>query len=166
MSPFPITPSSMLSQAEEAIIDRTFAITKGVPNDEKWIAGIVLLADVLLRKDEFTQQRLLAGLTSELRAALHGITKIMHEGRAPNAPERLQGWLGTTACLGLEGALVGRGGCSFVVRCLLPAASHFHVFMSTSMQKTGRCMSAMLPTLECARPTTNVALPGFLRSSR
>lgn len=84
MSPFP-TSLTTLSPTEQSIIDRTFAITEGVPNDEKWVAGITLLADVLLRQDEFSQARMLAGLTSQLREALHRIPEIMRTGRSPNA---------------------------------------------------------------------------------
>jgi hypothetical protein len=43
-----------------------------------WTVGIILLADVLLRKDELNRERLLRGLDRELRDALVGIPKCMH----------------------------------------------------------------------------------------
>jgi len=59
-------------------------------NSAKWTLGITLLGGVLKQQDEFTQRRLLAGVPSELRAAIYGITEIQAGRVSPNAPERLQ----------------------------------------------------------------------------
>ena len=79
MSPFPLTPD------DKPLIERILDV--GLASDAdantKWIAGITLLADVLLRQDEFTQARTLAGLTAELRTAMHGITAIQCGERNP-----------------------------------------------------------------------------------
>jgi len=65
----------------ERILD--VGLMSGADANTKWIAGITLLADVLLRQDEFTQARSLAGITAELRAALHGIQEIQRNGHNP-----------------------------------------------------------------------------------
>ena len=72
----------------ERILD--VGLMSGADANTKWIAGITLLADVLLRQDEFTQARTLAGITAELRAALHGIREIQNNGVSPNDTGRLQ----------------------------------------------------------------------------
>jgi len=53
----------------------------GADSRTKWVAGIVLLSDVLLRQDELSQRRMIAGLPNELRAALESIPQIMRDGR-------------------------------------------------------------------------------------
>lgn len=45
-----------------------------------WTCGIVVLADVLLRTDHFTRERLIRGVDHELREACDGITAIMTHG--------------------------------------------------------------------------------------
>jgi hypothetical protein len=82
----------LLSESEKTLIDKVFAVAlvEGADLNEKWVAGIVLLSDVLLRLDEFTQARTLAGITAELRAALHGIREIQNNGVSPNDTGRLQ----------------------------------------------------------------------------
>jgi hypothetical protein len=79
-----------MPESEKGLIDRIFEVVERTDSNTKWVAGITLLADVLLRQDEFTAARTLAGLTSELRAAIHGIQEIQRTGVSPNAPERLQ----------------------------------------------------------------------------
>jgi hypothetical protein len=75
---------------DEAILDRIFAVALEGGDaditrrkDDLWIAGITLLADVLLRTDQLKRERLLRGLQGELREALTGITRLMHEGLPP-----------------------------------------------------------------------------------
>ena len=82
----------LLSESDKPLIDKIFALAlvEGADSYEKWVAGITLLADVLLRQDEFTQARTLAGLTAEIRAALHGIKEIQRNGMSPNDTGRLQ----------------------------------------------------------------------------
>ena len=58
------------------LVDAVFDVALGsdVPDtDALWISGITLLADVLLHTDEVTRERLLRGLTHELRSAMRGI---------------------------------------------------------------------------------------------
>jgi hypothetical protein len=50
-----------------------------------WVAGITLLADVLLRTDDFNRERLLRGLAHELRGALADIEQIRRTGVSPGA---------------------------------------------------------------------------------
>jgi hypothetical protein len=67
----------------EELIDRVFDAAdfeSGVHLEANWIAGVVILADVLLRKDEFQREKLLRGLDRELRDACTGITQILHRG--------------------------------------------------------------------------------------
>jgi hypothetical protein len=80
MRPFPI-----LTEDNRPLIERILdvGLMSGADANTKWTAGLVLLADVLLRQDEFTVARTLAGLTSELRAAMHGITEIQRNGHNP-----------------------------------------------------------------------------------
>jgi len=76
----------LLSESDnKAMIERILhvGLESGADCQTKWTAGIVLLADVLLRQDEFTVARTLAGLTAELRAALHGIQEIQRNGHNP-----------------------------------------------------------------------------------
>jgi hypothetical protein len=83
----------LLSESDNRLmIDKILhvGLESGADCQTKWTAGIVLLADVLLRQDELSQHRLLAGLPAELRAALEGIREIQRTGVSPNAPERLQ----------------------------------------------------------------------------
>lgn len=47
---------------------------------DKWSLAVTMLAGVLNLQDELSQRRLLAGLPSELRAAMHGIAEIQ-DGR-------------------------------------------------------------------------------------
>jgi hypothetical protein len=80
MSPFPVMPES-----DKPLIERILhvGLMSGADCRTKWTAGLVLLADVLLRQDEFTVARTLAGLTAELRAAIHGIQEIQRNGHNP-----------------------------------------------------------------------------------
>jgi hypothetical protein len=74
----------LLSESDnKALIERILhvGLESGADCQTKWTAGIVLLADVLLRQDEFTVARTLAGLTAEIRAALHGIREIQRTGQ-------------------------------------------------------------------------------------
>jgi hypothetical protein len=82
----------LLSEPEKTLIDKVFAVAlvDGADCDEKWAAGIVLLADCLLRLDELNRERLLRGLEGALRDALRRIPEIQRDGVSPNAPERLQ----------------------------------------------------------------------------
>jgi hypothetical protein len=76
----------LLSESDnKAMIERILhvGLESGADCQTKWTAGIVLLADVLLRQDEFTVARTLAGLTAELRAALEGIKEIQRNGHNP-----------------------------------------------------------------------------------
>lgn len=79
MRPFP-----SLSE-DKPLIERILdvGLESGADCNTKWTAGLTLLADVLLRQDELSQHRLLAGLTAELRAAMHGITEIQRNGHNP-----------------------------------------------------------------------------------
>jgi hypothetical protein len=72
-----------MSTAEEEI-DRVFAaadLDSGKHLETKWIMGVVMLADVLLHKDELEREKLLNGLWREIRDALVGIPKIMQTGK-------------------------------------------------------------------------------------
>jgi len=74
----------LLSESDNRLmIDKILhvGLESGADCQTKWTAGIVLLADVLLRQDEFTVARTLAGLTAEIRAALHGIREIQRTGQ-------------------------------------------------------------------------------------
>jgi hypothetical protein len=81
----------------QALLDAVFEVAfKGNDADIKarkdvlWIAGTVLLADVLGRADVFTRERLLHGIERELRDALTEIERLMHQPRPspyPRAPE-------------------------------------------------------------------------------
>ena len=76
----------LLSESDNRLmIDKILhvGLESGADCQTKWTAGIVLLADVLLRQDEFTVARTLAGLTAELRAALEGIKEIQRNGHNP-----------------------------------------------------------------------------------
>jgi hypothetical protein len=66
-------------RAAEALVDRVFYaadLGSGQQLDAKWVAGLVLITDVLLRADEFTRERLIRGLPQELRAALAGLATL------------------------------------------------------------------------------------------
>jgi hypothetical protein len=65
----------------ERILD--VGLMSGADANTKWVAGLTLLADVILRQDELSQARLLAGLPAELRAALRGIKEIQRTGHNP-----------------------------------------------------------------------------------
>ena len=70
--------------SEEALVDAVFdlALPKkdgkidAVRSHPLWVIGTVVLADVLLRSDDFTRERLLRGVQNELRAAIAAIPKI------------------------------------------------------------------------------------------
>jgi hypothetical protein len=47
--------------------------------DVIWTAAITLFTDVLLRSDEFTRERLLQGLSQELRTAITRVTEIRQD---------------------------------------------------------------------------------------
>ena len=69
---------------EQQLVDRIFAaadLESGEQLEAKWIAAVVMLADCLLRKDEFEREKLLSGLWREIRDALSGIPKIMKTGK-------------------------------------------------------------------------------------
>jgi len=76
---------------EEALVDAVFdlALPKqdgkidAVRSHTLWVIGTVILADVLLRSDEFTKERLLRGVQNELRAAIAAIPKI----KSPDGPK-------------------------------------------------------------------------------
>jgi hypothetical protein len=83
---------------EGALIDQLFDVAfSGSDADINarsralWVAGVVLLADVLLYTDELKRVRLLRGLDRELREALIGIPQLMRRPRpypsAPRCPE-------------------------------------------------------------------------------
>jgi hypothetical protein len=70
---------------EEALLDAVLdvALAGDIDTDRMrtlWALGVTLLADVLLRSDEFTRERLLRGLVQELRGALVDIPEIMRTG--------------------------------------------------------------------------------------
>jgi hypothetical protein len=75
---------------EEALVDAVFdlALPKedgkidSVRSHTLWVIGTVMLADVLLRSDGFTRERLLRGVQNELRAAIAAIPKI----KSPDGP--------------------------------------------------------------------------------
>lgn len=62
----------MATSHQEDLIDRIFDAPdfENLPPEDKWVAGVVLLADVLLRKDPFEREKLLNGLWRELREAI------------------------------------------------------------------------------------------------
>ena len=75
-----------------ALDDGTIGAEREARNTALWTAGIVLLADVLLRSPELTRERLLRGLDRELREALADIPQIMQQGppalpRYPEVPD-------------------------------------------------------------------------------
>jgi hypothetical protein len=66
-------------RAAEDLVDRVFCAADlggGQQLDAKWVAGLVLMTDVLLRADEFTRERLIRGLPQELRTALAGLVAL------------------------------------------------------------------------------------------
>jgi hypothetical protein len=65
----------------ERILD--VGLESGADLNVRWTAGIVLLADCLLRLDEFNRERLLRGLEGELREALRRIPEIQRNGHNP-----------------------------------------------------------------------------------
>jgi hypothetical protein len=79
-----------LPESEKGLIDRIFEVVESTDSNTKWVAGITLLADVLLRQDKRTVARTLAGLTAEIRAALERIPEIQRNGVSPDAPGSLQ----------------------------------------------------------------------------
>ena len=81
-SPYPTLSESPESD-DKPLIERILdvGLMSGADSRTKWVAGIVLLSDVLLRQDELSQRRMIAGLPNELRAALESIPQIMRDGR-------------------------------------------------------------------------------------
>jgi hypothetical protein len=74
----------------QALLDRIFDVAlEGTDADIKarkdalWIAGTVLLADVIGRADFFTRERLLHGIERELRDALTEIERLMGKSKSP-----------------------------------------------------------------------------------
>ena len=70
----------------QALVDQIFAVAlddgpvgaeRRDRNTALWIAGVTLLADVLLRTDQLNRERLLRGLERELREALVVIPALM-----------------------------------------------------------------------------------------
>jgi hypothetical protein len=71
---------------DEGLIDAVFDVALDGNIDAArmqvlWVIGVTLLADVLLRSDEFNRERLLRGLVRELREALVEIPEIMRTGK-------------------------------------------------------------------------------------
>ena len=73
---------------EEALIDTVFhAIDAGdFSEDSRWIVGVTLIADVLLRADELNRERLLRNVVPELRNALAEIPEIQRQERPSPLP--------------------------------------------------------------------------------
>src|SRR5262249_19135617 len=62
-----------------------------------WVASVTLMADVLLRSDEFTRARLMHELPERLRRAMEHLAEVGREVRAaptafPRTPSRHWGW--------------------------------------------------------------------------
>jgi hypothetical protein len=70
--------------SERGLVDAIFkAVLSGTDTDIEgrrgaiWIAGVTLLADVLLRTDPFNRERLLRGLVSELRESTDRLSELL-----------------------------------------------------------------------------------------
>jgi hypothetical protein len=69
---------------ERALVDAIFqTVLRGTDADIAarknaiWIAGVTLLADVLLQHDPFTRERLLRGLPQELRDSIGRLSQLL-----------------------------------------------------------------------------------------
>ena len=70
--------------SERALVDAIFnTVLRGTDADigahknAVWIAGVTLLADVLLNTDPFNRERLLRGLVSELRDSTARLSQLL-----------------------------------------------------------------------------------------
>ena len=73
MSPYP-------TQSEKPeMIGRIFQLVRDATEDEKWNSALVILAGVLLKKDEFTRERMLASVPAKLRRAFDDLQDLYQE---------------------------------------------------------------------------------------
>jgi hypothetical protein len=70
--------------SERALVDRIFQTALegcdanvAARKNALWIAGITLLADVLLNTDPFNRERLIRGLVAELRDSTAGLSELL-----------------------------------------------------------------------------------------
>jgi hypothetical protein len=73
MSPYPV-----LSEPSE-MIGQIFRLVREATDEEKYWTALTMMAGVLLKKDEFTRERMLARLPAELREAFDRLQTLYHE---------------------------------------------------------------------------------------
>jgi hypothetical protein len=71
------------------MIGQIFRLVREATDEERYWTALTIMAGTLLKKDEFTRERMLAGLPAALREAFEKLQSLYQE-LSPNAAGRLQ----------------------------------------------------------------------------